>query len=224
MSLLQSKLVNLMKTMLILLVACGFTSACRNPNSEYIGDWNQKESLNIPIVGYDEYSATTRAFEIYSFDRLPLVRVWMFSWTGSHPEIFQSRMFEVSKFRGRDYAALYSLEMDITDSFFCIKDKRRNEFVPKGGWDKLNAELKSKDIWRIPLLPFLDTVTNGKELEHHLTIEFEKPNERYRLDLPRISHLHLLSDKKSVAIVALFQIMKQEFGIDFLNFDFDKEY
>jgi glycosyltransferase involved in cell wall biosynthesis len=110
------------------------------------------------------------------------------------------------------------------NSIFCVRNKRRKEFVPKGGWSEINAELKSKDIWSIPLLPFVDTVTSGEVLEHDLTIEFSKSNETYRLNLPRISHLHLLSDKKSVAIVNLFQILKQEFGIDFLNFDFDKEY
>lgn len=174
--------------------------------------------------GDDGYSILKQSFHIFNADRTPIFRIWVFKNTGPNYRVYQTRMFEVSDFRSKDFAALYELDLESIDTTFEIINKKSKEYKPKSGWVKFNTKIKQHEVWDIPRFMFTDSINEERYSKQGIEIEFVTPMESYSVSVSGILNLGTLHDKKSVAITSLFRIMKEEFGIDFLKFDFDGKY
>ncbi len=104
-----------------------------------------------------------------------------------------------------------------------VENRKQKEFFPKSGWEKMNSKLIANDVWNIPRFSPFELDSSKQYLTQSIEIEFILDREYYQLNLAGITNLHELKDKKAVAVMNLFRIMNEEFGIDFLNFDFDEK-
>ena len=197
--------------------------SCKDNTTQSSSNMNEP---NRPIImhGDDKYTILKHSFEIFNANRAPLFRIWVFNVTGDNYGIYQTRMFEISKFRSKDFAGLYELDIGNIDTTYDIMHKENKELYPKSGWGEFNTKIKQNDIWSIPRFPFTDSIKEERYPKSGLEIEFKTYGESYSVTLSGILNMQQLHDKKSVAITSLFQMLKEEFGIDFMNYNFDGQH
>lgn len=203
---------------------CGFIISCKDSNTVSLSDEKKRHSMLGIMHGDDGYSILKHFFEIFNANRAPLFRLWVFRTTGDNYGIYQTRMFEISNFRSKSFAALYELDIGNIDTTYDILHKKCREFYPKSGWPTFNAKIKQNGIWSIPRYTFNDSINETLYSKQYLNLEFIDNGESYSMGVSGMLNLDKLHDDKSVAITNLLRIMKEEFGIDFLNFDFDGRY
>jgi hypothetical protein len=212
-----------MKNIFVILILSVFLKSCGNSQNKSGVEISDIDRNFLPMAGIDEFSAIKYALKIYDSNRSPLFRIWVFRWTAVERRVFESRMFEISNFRSRNYAAMYSCDLRSIDTMYKVENRKQKEYFPKSGWEKMNSKLKANEVWNIPrFLPFQGDSSKQYPMQS-IDIEFNLDREYYRLNLAGITNLHELKDKKAMAVMNLFRIINEEFGIDLLNFDFDEK-
>lgn len=205
-----------MKKLPILLLVCGCFFSCK------------EESINMRFKFTNESinSILKHSFNMFDANRTPIIRIWIYRTAGKDGRIYQTRMFEVSDFRSKDFAALFAFDIgDIKeDDTYKVLHKKSIELKPKNGWAAFNRRIMEYGIWEIPRLRFNDSIIDKQYPPSYLAIEFTTLNESYIASLAGVQNLDKLYDKKSLAICNFFQLVQDEFGFDFMNFDFDTNY
>jgi hypothetical protein len=187
--------------------------SCKDNTTQSSSNLNEPNRLSV-THGDDKYTILKHSFGIFDAHREPLFRIWIFGVTGDNYGIYRSKGF----------AGLYELDIGNIDTTYDIMHKEKKELYPKSGWVKFNTKIKENDIWGIPRFPLNDSIKEERYPKNGLEIEFITRVESYSVTLSGNLNMQQLHDKKSVAITSLFQMLKEEFGIDFMNYNFDGQH
>lgn len=217
-----------MRNTFITLILLGFVLASCKSSSSQSELANEIEDDRFVRRGGDEIISTKLVFNFFDANRTPFIRVWWLKHTDNYRRILAIRMFELSRFRSRDFAGFFGYELVDNDlpHKLEVRNKHYKECQPKSGWEAFNQKIEKIKVWEVPRFPIWGrTGEEYGEATNSLFLEIIPKGdgeEYYKLYLPVLKYLDTAKSEKARASLNLLLLIKEEFGYDFINESFPK--